>query len=299
MISERELRRMATTRDATVILDEVECRRCSYNLKGLKRAGKCPECGTPISPGGASVSADSSLVTAPREYLVGLSWSARAMFLAAAFGPVSSIVVQYTMSDRASAWLGLFWSLLWSVAAWCFARRRQPGDGDTVSKDEDRVKVIVLRISQLTWVLGSVLWLLDTLAVVPNSGGMIFLLMATGFLSSWFVFLRAATLAESASDPDFARMLRQSVLFLLLIIPSAGVVTLLLWMVAVLIWAPIPRDVLTSIGFGTLFVPAAYCTWRIASLANWALRISIERDARDARMVQKAKQASQVQRAKS
>lgn len=298
MISERELRRMATTRDATVILEDTECRRCSYNLKGLKRGGSCPECGTPISSAGGGIARDSSLVTAPPEYLRGLAWAARVMVLAHVVGPVSVIVALHVLPERAAASLGVMWSVLWLASIWWLARPRRPGDGDTVPKDEDRIKVIVLRAMQVTWMLACVVWLLNAMTVLPNSAGLIALLMAIGHFSSWFVFLRAASIAEAASDPDFARMLRQSVLFLLLVLPGAGVVTLLLWMISVLIWAPIPRNILTSIGVCTLFLPGAYYTWRVASLANWALRISVERDARDARMIQRAKQASQSLRGK-
>ena len=30
------------------IISDVICRRCGYNLRGLREAGRCPECGTPI-----------------------------------------------------------------------------------------------------------------------------------------------------------------------------------------------------------------------------------------------------------
>jgi hypothetical protein len=33
---------------AGVIICDVVCRRCGYNLRGLREAGRCPECGTPI-----------------------------------------------------------------------------------------------------------------------------------------------------------------------------------------------------------------------------------------------------------
>ena len=37
------------------IMDDIPCRRCSYNLRGLQQGGRCPECGTPI---GVSVCGD-------------------------------------------------------------------------------------------------------------------------------------------------------------------------------------------------------------------------------------------------
>src|SRR3954452_13588827 len=30
------------------VISDVPCRRCSYNLRGLNYAGRCPECGTPV-----------------------------------------------------------------------------------------------------------------------------------------------------------------------------------------------------------------------------------------------------------
>jgi ribosomal protein S27AE len=34
--------------EAGVIIADTTCRRCGYNLRGLSRDGRCPECGTPI-----------------------------------------------------------------------------------------------------------------------------------------------------------------------------------------------------------------------------------------------------------
>jgi len=30
------------------VVSDVPCRRCSYNLRGLNYAGRCPECGTAV-----------------------------------------------------------------------------------------------------------------------------------------------------------------------------------------------------------------------------------------------------------
>lgn len=38
-----------TPPDASVITDDLRCSRCGYNLRGLGRSGKCPECGIEIS----------------------------------------------------------------------------------------------------------------------------------------------------------------------------------------------------------------------------------------------------------
>lgn len=40
---------------AGTIITDVACRRCGYNLRGLRQDGRCPECGTPI---GLSVQGD-------------------------------------------------------------------------------------------------------------------------------------------------------------------------------------------------------------------------------------------------
>ena len=38
----------------TVVVDQT-CRRCGYNLRGLHRDGRCPECGAPV---GLSIKGD-------------------------------------------------------------------------------------------------------------------------------------------------------------------------------------------------------------------------------------------------
>jgi hypothetical protein len=36
--------------EAGVIVVDTSCRRCGYNLRGLHRDGRCPECGTAMAP---------------------------------------------------------------------------------------------------------------------------------------------------------------------------------------------------------------------------------------------------------
>lgn len=58
----------------TVILDDRNCRKCGYALKGLRTSGKCPECGTAIRR--SSSRKGESLVEAPKEYLDELRFAA-------------------------------------------------------------------------------------------------------------------------------------------------------------------------------------------------------------------------------
>lgn len=49
--------------DDGAILTDAPCRRCSYNLRGLQKSGRCPECGTPA---GLSVFGDLLRYSHPR-----------------------------------------------------------------------------------------------------------------------------------------------------------------------------------------------------------------------------------------
>ncbi len=48
--------------DAGEVVGDVACRKCSYNLNGLPKAGRCPECGTPV---GVSVRGDALCFSDP------------------------------------------------------------------------------------------------------------------------------------------------------------------------------------------------------------------------------------------
>ncbi len=288
MISDRELRRMAVGRDATVISEDIACGRCSYNLKGLKNGGNCPECGNPISPSAGGTTRDSSLVSAPRDYLIGLAWAARAMLMTTLAGPPTVLLATEVVSRAIGASISLAWAILWYASAWGISRPRRPGEGDKVDPEEDRVVVTALRVTQFAWILAAAMWTIDALGVAMPAPIALFFL-AIGYFGAWSVFLRAATIADAASDPDFARLLRQSLIMLFLSFPWAGTVFLLCWMLAVLFWSRMPLALHAAISTCAIFTPFVYLTWRIAALANWALRISVERDARDARMVQRAK----------
>lgn len=61
----------------TVIVDDRQCRKCGYALKGLRTGGKCPECGTAIRK--RTDRKGESLVEAPRDYLEELRFAANVL----------------------------------------------------------------------------------------------------------------------------------------------------------------------------------------------------------------------------
>ena len=68
------------------VLELGPCRGCGYDLRGLKPGGKCPECGTSIPSGTATLGGDATARAS--EVAIGLGWIARAALwpLPLAFG---------------------------------------------------------------------------------------------------------------------------------------------------------------------------------------------------------------------
>lgn len=97
-----------------VIRMDVSCRRCGYNLRGLRRDGRCPECGRPV---GLSLLGDllryadpnwvESLARGSRLILNGLSASLIAAIAAAAVAVVAQATAGGTGSIRVQAALAV------------------------------------------------------------------------------------------------------------------------------------------------------------------------------------------------
>jgi hypothetical protein len=294
-ISERELRRLAAHRDASVIIDDQPCRRCSYNLKGLKRGGVCPECGEPITLVERRVSNDATLVTAPRHYLVRLSVAARLMFWSAVLGPPSTVVCGTLFSQAIIASISVvFWGSVWALGVALGVGRRLPGENSEVPEGEDRTLIVLARSLQLAWIgAGLFLLLAEALpALATKCGATALALVFVGYVGAWPLMLRWATIADAAADMDLARGLRQSIVVMLAALPLAGVATTIVGVLATLFTAgAMPKQVIVAFGILLPFVVPCWYLWRIMGLATWAVRISREREARDARFVERSKKA--------
>jgi len=287
-ISERELRRINASRDSSVIYDDTECRKCSYNLKGLKRGTKCPECGEPITRISDRSIAGAFLVTASRWYLYQIAIAACVMFAAAAVGPFSISILSSIAGESPASAYALVVAVLWWLGVWFCTARRHPGEGERVPPREDLAVVILARATQIAWPLAAGVWImaLQFRGAIPNPPALLALLVGVGYLCGVFVGLRLARIAEAAADDDLGRVLRHAWVLLLVAPLAAGLVAILATILR--IFVTIPVDLVIALCIATVFSTAAYLLWRVASLLVWAVRISREREARDARMIQRS-----------
>ena len=105
---------------STEVRDEIACKRCGYNLRGLREDGRCPECGTAV---GLSVRGDLLQFSDP----AWVETVARGMYiilwgiLAHIIVAVLSVVLSAMLGRGGSGpgqWLGLIPALITFYGSW-------------------------------------------------------------------------------------------------------------------------------------------------------------------------------------
>lgn len=98
------------------------CRRCGYNLRGLRSGQVCPECGTPIrSP--TSGRFVNNMVDAPLEYLKRLRLGLGMLSLSIVLGVTAGVATFFT-SVPVIALAGLLCAPLWAGGVWLVSEGR-------------------------------------------------------------------------------------------------------------------------------------------------------------------------------
>lgn len=92
------------------------CTHCGYNLRGLPRGGRCPECGTVARMSRAATYGHTPMVEVSKRYL---HWLSVGLFMmGATFGlPIALIVLSFLFGIRAGLfyWVSLVGLLLWPI----------------------------------------------------------------------------------------------------------------------------------------------------------------------------------------
>jgi hypothetical protein len=107
-----------------IIAEDRPCRRCGYNIRGLRVGGRCPECGTAVRVVGRP-RGEAAINDAPIEHLHALRTGSLLMLLGGPVGTAAFVVAiqteqvsngnAFTASIGLVATLGL---LAWAVGAW-------------------------------------------------------------------------------------------------------------------------------------------------------------------------------------
>ncbi len=271
------------------------CPGCGYNLRGLETGGRCPECGTPITPGRKHDRLIDGLVDAPRWYI---------RQIALAMGMMAAVVVGVIL-----AWLVFWISVLpglvtlaamtvlagvWFAASW-LATVRRPIEDHTVPDpilDHDRLRTISrwsqaagLFVFALVWL--AVMTQLRLFGVLAGlaSLGVLFGLVPLG------VYLSA--LADWSGDTAVGGRLRAAVWCiavcgaLLVVLSGLGLVGVSLGFVVPVLIPIVSIIVMVGVGmFG----------WSVIQLsisAGWAIQNSIEAEARRVRMEEKRRRRAE------
>ncbi len=131
------------------ISEEMNCKSCGYDLRGLNYGQKCPECGTIISVSIAKGGRYSGLGHAPERFLTVLTVGLLMIGLSV---PLDFIAEGITASGGLQAIiLTIVPSLMWFGGVLLVCRRRPNDPGYTIGEWEDRFRrlTIVLQVAML------------------------------------------------------------------------------------------------------------------------------------------------------
>lgn len=285
-----------------LVKDDRPCRKCGYNLRGLKAGDRCPECGTAVSEAKRKQDryAD-NMIESPMRYLVVVACGSVAMGLAL-FGSIGLMIAERAasagwnpLSPLIVAVVGGLIAVVWVAGVWLATMKRPRG--------EHTIRDVILDSRTLRWVSRGVQLFL------PLAIGLRYAATATG--ADWAAVFAGITtlcwlygiaplcvylgsLADWAGDTNAGDRLRASAWALAVMGTLALVLGLLLAM-------PVQFKLLLTLGAvvcllgvvtGVLLFVAGVVQLTVNSV--WAVQNSGEARAREGRLAEKRRQ--QVER---
>ena len=146
----------------TIFVD-VACRRCGYNLRGLKPDGLCPECGTPI---GLSISGDLLRFADPawlEKLALGIRYILWGLAVAVLFGILGGVVGAFLNPALGQA-LGFVGGLLALYGTWLLTAPDPSGIGEDRYANSRKV----IRLALLIGLLGNLTSMLMEAGGIPE-----------------------------------------------------------------------------------------------------------------------------------
>jgi hypothetical protein len=285
-----------------VVKEDRRCRKCGYNLRGLKMGDRCPECGTAVSEVARKKDRYADNMTeSPMWYLVVVACGSVAMGLAL-FGSIALMIAERSasagwnpLSPLMVAVAGGLIAVVWVAGVWLATMKRTHG--------EHTIRDVILDSRTLRWVTRGVQLFL------PLAIGLRY--AATATCADWIGVLAGVTtlgwlygiaplcvylgsLADWAGDTNAGDRLRASAWALAVM----GTLALVMGLVLA---APVPFKLLLTlvlvvcllgVGAGVLMFVAGVIQLTVNSV--WAVQNSGEARAREARLAEKRRQ--QVER---
>jgi hypothetical protein len=194
----------------TIVVDVV-CRRCGYNVRGLKLDGRCPECGTPI---GLSVSGD-LLRFADPGWVEKLALGTRCILWGLAVAVLFSLISRYVLTFVSPVLirsLGLVGVLLAFYGTWLLTERDPSGVGEdryANSRKVIRLTLLVGVISNLASIVVQALPDVERdLILISNVGLVAVAFWAVGEFAKLIYLEKLAMRIPDAKYAERARFLR-------------------------------------------------------------------------------------------
>lgn len=191
------------------IQQDVACKRCGYNLRGLREDGLCPECATPI---GRSVTGDLLRFADPGwvgRVAFGLDLLVFGIVIALLLGCVGGAIGVMSKSTVPLQLVGLVATAINVVGVWCMTTPDPSGIGEHTRLNARRI----VRTSMLANVAGSF-----AATLLPTSSGAQVVVLTAMLLSvvngllhlvcEWFKFYFYQSLADRVPEPKLAARAR-------------------------------------------------------------------------------------------
>ena len=243
-----------------IVAEDRPCRRCGYNVRGLRLGGRCPECGTALGVGGRPRGA-AAINDAPVEHLSSLRTGSLLMLVGGPVGTaafVAAVQAEQLVSGNAfTRPIGLIATagfLAWAVGAW-LVHSPTPSPQVTKARSPWRTTNRLLAFApavtcgclhvqlsfgpRLEWLIAAAFMLLVSLA---------------GFLSFCYY---ASSLCEWAGDDDTAERFRVS-----------GFVAIIGGLLFGLAFSGTLVFMIVN-GAGVLSIPAAVVTGLLTAYCTW------------------------------
>lgn len=295
------MRRSAKVDEAelAIIAEDRTCRRCGYNLRGLKLAGVCPECGAKIAKKAPKIPRfKDQMIEAPLKWLTRFMHAAFLMLLG---GPVTGAA--YLIAGLAES------VIAWSIAAgasvvWCvgvvMATGPRPAMAGIVEAPEVEwlYRRTAARLMQGFWVLGAVIGLVLSVGSRAGMGafglGAVIGCALVGVAGFGPLYLHLMNLAHWASDTELAQKFRVLTWYA----PLGGLAVMGFSLVArVGAVGGLMGVLLTAAALtGLVIMPLGmqfFAQWNLWRTARWAVMNHITLKARDERLMQRARRAAE------
>ena len=190
------------------ISQDVSCRRCAYNLRGLTGDGRCPECGTPV---GRSTHGDLLRYSDPG-WVEKLELGARLILwgmLVGIIAGVARLVLSLFLHPVVGDFVALAGAMVGFYGTWLLTEPDPSNIGEDVYGRARQITRITLLIGIVTQVGAMMQYVVHlTRAMLILGIPLALLLIAIGVVGIWYQLLYVEKLAERIPEHDVTRRAR-------------------------------------------------------------------------------------------